>query len=194
MSGAIDRHMLVDEVNHRIQNLLAVIQSVVSFSLVGDGAIERLVIKQRLIGRINAISETSRAVTESTHGGICLVELIYREIRGLEPQFDITGVSGLMLTPQLSQNLTLILNELVANAREHGSLSVPEGRVHLRIDLESSTLSLDWQERYGPPAVAPESSGFGGFILGSFARRFCGEVRTRYAKEGFSYWITLRSD
>jgi len=73
----------------------------------------------------------------------------------------------------MTQNLSLILHELLTNALKYGALSVPQGRVSLRLDWTSWVLTFVWQERSGPSVVPPDSAGFGSRILGSFAKSFC---------------------
>lgn len=186
--------LLAKELHHRMQNVFAVIQAVIHFSLSGEGPIEKSAIKQRLIGRLQSMSAANRAIIDSMEHGVRLMDLINSEIRGLESRFDISGAAELMLAPQMTQNLALILHELVTNALKYGALSVAHGRVTLQLDWTSSILTVHWQEHRGAPALPPSASGFGGHILGSFARSFCQEVDSRYANNGFSYRIRVHSD
>jgi two-component sensor histidine kinase len=186
--------LLAKELHHRIQNVFAVIQAVIHFSLPGEGSIEKSEIKQRLMGRLQSMSAANRSITDSMEGGVCLMDLINSEIDGMESRFDISEGTELMLAPQMTQNLALILHELVTNSLKYGALAVAHGRVTLKLDWTSSTLTIRWQEHHGAPASPPSTSGFGGYILGNFARSFCQEVDTCYANDGFSYRIRVHSD
>jgi two-component sensor histidine kinase len=186
--------LLAKELHHRIQNVFAVIQAVIHFSLHGEGSIEKSVIKQRLMGRLQSMSAANRSITDSMEGGVRLMDLINSEICGMESRFDISGGAEVMLAPQMTQNLALILHELVTNALKYGALAVAHGRVTLELDWTSSILTIHWQEHHGAPALPPSTSGFGGYILGNFARSFCQEVGTCYANDGFSYRIRVHSD
>jgi two-component sensor histidine kinase len=182
------------ELHHRIQNLFTVIQAVIHFSLSGEGPIEKSAIKQRLIDRLQSMSAANQAITDSMGDGVRLIDVVTSEIRGLESRFDISGEGGLILAPQMTQNLSLILHELLTNALKYGALSVPQGEVTLQLDCTSSTLTINWQEHHGPPALPPSTSGFGGYILGNFARSFCQEVDACYGNDGLSYRIRVHSD
>ena len=149
----------------------------------GDGAIQKSVIKERLIDRLQAMSATNRAITDSMGGGVRLLDLIDSAIHGFESRFDITGSPGLALGPQMTQNFSLGLHELLTNALKYGALSVPEGRLGLQLDWTSFVLTFVWQERGGRPAAA----GFGSRILGDFAKSFCENVQTSYAPGCFRY-------
>jgi two-component sensor histidine kinase len=180
--------------HHRIQNLFTVIQAIVRFSLPGDGLIQQSVIKQRLMDRLQSMSATNRVITDSMGDGVRLIDLIKSGIHGFESQFEISGAPGLVLGPQMTQNFSLILHELLTNALKHGALSVPAGRVSLRLDWNSWVLTFMWQESGGPAVSPPAGAGFGTRILGDFARSFCQNVDASYAPTGFRYTLQIHSD
>ncbi len=188
------QYLLAKELHHRIQNLFTVIQAVIRFSLPGDEKIQESALRQRLTDRLQSMAATNRAITDSMGDGVYLTDLIHSEIQGFASQFEITGNPGLVLGPQMTQNVSLILHELVTNALKYGALSVPQGRVNLQLDWKSWVLTLIWQEREGPPVSAPERSGFGSRILGDFANSFCQHVNARYAPGGFRYTLQICSD
>ena len=188
------QYLLAAELNHRIQNLLTVIQAVIRFSLPGDGMVQASAVQQQLMDRLQSMSATNRAITDSIGDGVRLTDLIDGEIRGFESQFEITDAAGLVLGPQMTQNLSLILHELVTNALKHGALSVAKGRISLRLEWNSEQLVLSWEERDGPPVLPAASSGFGSRILGTFARSFCRSVDACYRESGLRYVLQIDSD
>jgi two-component sensor histidine kinase len=188
------QYLLAKELHHRIQNLFTVIQAVIRFSLPGDGMVRESAVKQRLMDRLQSMSITNRAITDSMGDGVRLNDLINSEIRGFESQIEISGAPGLVLGPQMTQNLSLILHELLTNALKYGALSVPQGRVTLGLDWTSWILTFVWQEHGGPAVVPPGDSGFGSRILGPFAKSFCHNVDICYAPGGLRYTLQIRSD
>jgi two-component sensor histidine kinase len=188
------QRLLTMELHHRIQNLFTVIQAVIRFSLPGEGAIQKSVIKERLTDRLQAMSAANRAITDSMGEGVRLLDLINGTIRGFESRFEITGTSSLVLGPQMTQNFSLILHELLTNSLKYGALSIPEGRIDLRLDWTSWVLTFIWQERYGPAVSPPANSGFGSRILGDFARSFCQYVNAGYEPSGLRYAVQINSD
>jgi two-component sensor histidine kinase len=188
------QYLLATELHHRIQNLFTVIQAVIRFSLPGETMVQASAVRQRLTDRLQSMSAASRAITDSMGDGVRLVDLISGEIRGFESRFELSGAAGLVLAPQMTQNISLILHELLTNALKHGALSAPQGRVGVRIDWVDSVLTLTWRERGGPPAEAQMGSGFGSRILGTFAKSFCRSVGAAYAEDGFCYTLDIDSD
>jgi two-component sensor histidine kinase len=87
-----------------------------------------------------------------------------------------------MLGPQLARSISLALHELATNAMKYGALSNSEGVVDISwtVSQDDEALSLHWNERGGPPVVAPKRRGFGtSLIRDSFT-----DVRIDYASEG----------
>ncbi len=188
------QYLLAKELHHRIQNLFTVIQAVIRFSLPGDGVMQESAIRQRLTDRLQSMAVTNRAITDSMGDGVYLIDLINSEIHGFASQFEIAGSPRLVLGPQMTQNFSLILHELVTNSLKYGALSVPQGRVGLRLNWSSWVLTLVWEERDGPPVLPPARSGFGGRILEDFAKSFCQNVDARYAPSGLRYTLQICSD
>jgi two-component sensor histidine kinase len=151
-------------------------------------------IKERLMDRLQSMSATNRVITDSMGDGVRLLDLIKGGISGFESQFEISGAPGLVLGPQMTQNFSLILHELLTNALKHGALSVPQGRVKLRLDWTSWVLTFVWEESGGPAVSPPAGTGFGSRILGDFARSFCQNVEANYAPGGFRYSLQIHSD
>ena len=188
------QYLLAKELHHRIQNLFAVMQGVIRFSLPGNGTIQEAATRDRLVDRLQSMSAANRAITDSMGDGVRLLDLITGEIRGFESRVDISGGSGLLFGPQMTQDFSLILHELVTNALKYGALSVANGRVGIQLDWVPSVLTFTWQESGGPKVSEPNSSGFGSRILGRFAESFCRNVESRYDPSGFRYVVQIESD
>jgi CheY-like chemotaxis protein len=90
--------------------------------------------------------------------------------------------------------LALVLHELGTNARKHGALSAPSGRVSVQWQVQSHNgraLQFHWREAGGPPVQAPAAQGFGSVLIENSLRAFGGEVITTYAEGGLVCEITL---
>jgi hypothetical protein len=94
----------------------------------------------------------------------------------------------------MTQDLSLILHELVTNALKYGALTVPQGRVGLELDWSGSLLTFKWRERGGPLVTEPDRTGFGRRILDTFAKSFCEKVDISYDPCGYRYTLQIRSD
>ncbi|HML14865.1 MAG TPA: sensor histidine kinase [Xanthobacteraceae bacterium] len=163
---------LTRELEHRSNNLLAVIQAIAHRSLAGDASLEepRKAFQQRL----QALARTHRELTRSNFSGLDIGEIVRAE---LEPFAARTRIEGqqVMLGPQEAQNFSLAVHELATNAAKYGALSRPEGSVDIRWQVatngEGKTLRFEWQERGGPTIVAPARRGFGSWLLNSLFKQ-----------------------
>lgn len=188
------QYILAKELHHRIQNLFTVIQGVIRFSLPGNDLVRAAAVRERLTDRLQSMSTVNRAITDSMGDGVPVLDLIGSEIHGFEQQFEISGGSGLVLDAQTTQDFSLIVHELITNALKYGALSVPRGRVGLRLDWADGVLTFEWEERGGPVVAEPEGSGFGSRILGTFAKSFCRKVDASFDPNGLLYTLEIQSD
>ena len=166
-AAALER-TLVGELQHRSNNLLAVIQAVAQRSLTGDGSLKdaRDAFQQRLL----ALARAHRELTKSNFAGLEVGEIVRAELAPFAARSRIEG-DRVMLGPQEAQNFSLAVHELATNAAKHGALSRPDGFVeinwHVAANGSGRMLQFGWQERDGPAVVAPARRGFGNWLLGS---------------------------
>ena len=186
------QNLLTRDLHHRTQNLFAVIQAVTNRSLAGDAAMDEA--RQQLLGRLQALSRTYLAVTNSAGEGVALGRIVRRELAGFEERFEVQG-GDTVLPPSAAQNFSLIVHELVTNASKHSALSVPDGRISIqwgvRTTDEGSVLSFMWRERNGPAVNNPTRKGFGHVILSDVAQRFASKVVMEFPESGFCYELEV---
>jgi two-component sensor histidine kinase len=189
------QELLKDELHHRMQNMFAVIQSIIRFSLADEKEpVCPRAIEHRLADRLQAMFDANRYVDDTT-GNVALLDLIRGQIRGLGNRIIIRGRSDMTLDAQMTQNVSLILHELVTNSFKHGALSAPAGRVQIDVKPACDGVTFDWTEFDGPPVRAPaddgSGGGFGSRILGPFACGCCTDVRICYEPSGFRYGLRI---
>jgi two-component sensor histidine kinase len=179
---------LVREIQHRSNNLLAVIQTIATRSLSGSNTVEEA--KQAFDARVQALARANRELTKSNWSGVNLGEIVRSELR---PYAEHTIVDGadVILSPQHAQNFTLTLHELATNATKYGALSNGSGTVgvHWMITRQSGNnkLNFKWQERGGPPVIMPTRQGFGTSLL----KATFPDALIDYAVEGLSCEINI---
>jgi two-component sensor histidine kinase len=82
----------------------------------------------------------------------------------------------------------MAVHELATNAAKYGALSVPNGCVTIAWNVASGDrprLMLRWQERDGPPVVAPTRRGFGTRLIErSLTNELGGGVELMYEPAG----------
>jgi two-component sensor histidine kinase len=176
------------ELQHRCNNLLAVIQAIAHKTLADGTSLEDA--RAAFEARLQALARAHRQLLKSNWTGVSLDEIVRQ---ALEPFGTRSAIAGgdVRLTPKDAQNFSLALHELATNAVKHGALSRPDGRIEIawavRGDDGGRVLSFHWRERGGPPVVAPSRRGFGTTLL----KATFGEVRFDYAPEGLMCDIDL---
>lgn len=186
--------VIASELHHRIQNLFMVIQGIIRFSIPAAGSISAGELRDRLLERLQSMAVANRAITDSMGEGVSLIELVKTEIRGFQPRFDLSVSSDVVLSPKMTQNFSLIIHELLTNALKHGALSVPQGRVSVRLLWSEPMLTFVWQEQQAPARPQQGNSGFGSLLLGAFAKNFCQAVDAAYGADGLRYTLKIQSD
>ncbi len=187
--------VLADEVDHRAKNLLGVVQSIVRLTKVEDVAGFKAV----LTGRIRALARAHSLLAASRWDGVDLATLVREELApfgrsGADP-IRVCGPS-LMLRPNASQALAMVLHELAINAARYGALSVEGGQLTVTWDIAEgiggSRLELDWTEVGGPQVAAPAEHGFGfTAMLGAIEHQLSGDIGFEWGATGVTCRIAF---
>jgi two-component sensor histidine kinase len=170
------------ELQHRSNNLLAVVQSIAQRSLGGRYS-SLTEAKEAFEARLHALARANRALVRSNWGGVDLGQLVRTELEAFSERATIAGAS-IVLPPQMAQNFTLVLHELATNSAKHGALSGIGGKITVSWTVERShsgfVLKFKWQESEGPPVAAPTQHGFGTQLL----KAVFSNVRLEYPVQG----------
>ncbi|WP_158243078.1 PAS domain-containing protein [Acidimangrovimonas sediminis] len=182
---------LIDELNHRVKNTLAIVQSIASLTL---RSVEDLAtFREDFAGRISALAR-AHDMLSARHWESTDLETIVREELG-EATGATLSISGprRLVDAKTTVALALMLHEMSVNARRHGALSRPGGALSVSWqDRPDGALALDWQERGGPEVVVPTRTGFGTRLLrATAAGELGGTIDLRYPPEGFSATLVL---
>jgi PAS domain S-box-containing protein len=162
------QRLLINELNHRVKNTLASIQSIVRQTLRADETPVR--VRERLIERLLAMSAAHDVLTRESWEGAALDDIVRQ---GVAPFIDdrepgrvsIDGPS-LRVGASTALSLALAVHELATNAAKYGALSIPAGKVAIAWDQAGEDGAvLTWAERDGPPVTPPDRKGFGTRLL-----------------------------
>jgi PAS domain S-box-containing protein len=190
--------LLVNELNHRVKNTLATVQSIAAQSFRGlEGSNETggvALARSAFEARLFALARAHDVLTRENWEGAGLRAIAMEAVapyRGRTARTDPFILEGpdLRMTPKVALSLSMALHELCTNAVKYGALSRRKGRVHIRwagVDRpDGPCLSLRWEERGGPPVVPPSRKGFGSrMIERSLARELAGDVVLAYEPAG----------
>jgi PAS domain S-box-containing protein len=187
------RQLLINELNHRVKNTLATVQSIASQTF-GSKIDKEL--QESFEARLLALAKAHDALTREDWQGADLYEVVLNAAAfspGQEDRFDIAGPQ-LRLSPKAVVPLTMALHELCANASKYGALSVAEGRVsiHWRMSSDPDRAVFRWVEQGGPPVEAPATKGFGSrFLEQGLAHELQARVKLEYPRSGVVFELEL---
>jgi len=188
------QRVLTDELAHRVKNTLATVQAIANQSLVSAKSPADFV--SSFTGRVQALAKAHTLLTRSKMQGADVMELVSEQVLIGAPNDDRISCSGplLVLDAQAAVHLALVLHELATNARKHGALSVPTGRLSVTWQVRTNggcSLLLSWRESHGPRVSAPSAHGFGRTLIEQTVRAHGGEAAVDYRTDGLTYEIKL---
>lgn len=157
------QQLLIHELNHRVKNMLATVQSVARQSLgrARDGGP-----LADFEDRLMALAWTHDVLTKERWEGASLTTILSRTLapHAGETRVELSG-PDLRVSPKMALALAMGAHELATNAVKYGALSNEAGRVVVRWSMEAGRLSLAWQELGGPTVTPPATRGFGSRLL-----------------------------
>jgi PAS domain S-box-containing protein len=188
------QQVLTDELSHRVKNTLATVQAIANQSLVRAKSPTDFV--SSFTGRLQALAKAHALLTRSSMQGADVMELVNEQVLIGAPNDNRISCSGplLVLDAQAAMHLALVLHELATNARKHGALSVPYGRLSVTWQMRTNggcSLLLSWKESNGPKVSAPSAHGFGRTLIEQTVRAHGGEASIEYRTDGLTCEIKL---
>jgi PAS domain S-box-containing protein len=180
------QRLLVNELNHRVKNTLALVQGLAlqSFKDGRDPAEARGAFQERLA----ALSAAHDLLTRENWEGATLNQLAEQAVGHHNAQEERIRIEGpdLTLSPKAAVSLVMALHELGTNAAKYGALSAPAGRVTIGWAVEEDErLRLEWREQGGPAVEPPATRGFGfRMIERALASDLAGAARIDFEPQG----------
>lgn len=186
--------LLINELNHRVKNTLATIQSIAA--LTARRATSVAEFSALFEARLMALSETHNLLTATGWEQATLEDLLAKELRPYSAdQFRLDGPAVLFDPPQ-ALSMGMILHELATNAVKYGALSVAGGSVIISWTAPDADgrVVLDWIERDGPKITAsPARVGFGSRLIAtSLKGDLNGAAELDYTAGGLKARLTFR--
>ncbi|TNE51710.1 MAG: GAF domain-containing protein [Deltaproteobacteria bacterium] len=157
---------LVGELNHRIKNILALIQSITRQTRRNASSLEQYA--QMLEYRISALARAHEHDAADLSSCCSLNRLLHRELAPyLSRERILAALSGdeIFIHADASVVLSLVFHELVTNAVKYGALSHPDNQLDITWVLHNEKLQLYWRERCVSPISLPDRKGFGSILI-----------------------------
>jgi two-component sensor histidine kinase len=183
------------ELDHRVKNTLAIVQSVAEQTLRGASSMRDF--GAAFTGRLQAMARIHTALAEGRWQGLPLTQLIELVVGpyGRYRESIVVDGDGAFVSSDLARVLGLTLHELATNAAKYGALSTTTGRVAISARVESDAeqqLHITWCERNGPPVVVPTRRGFGmQMIEDALVYEVDGRVEVHFPPEGLRCEIRI---
>ena len=185
--------LLIEELNHRVKNTLAILQSIATQTFRSASRPER----EKFEGRLRALAEAHNLLNTEKWQGSDLQDVIARVLQPYlinNPQRVRMFGPSVPLPPRLAVVLSMILHEIATNAAKYGALSNDSGTVTLDweiIEEQGRKLRLIWTEAGGPPVTAPVQRGFGSRLIERSARdQLGGEATVDFLPRGVVATVT----
>jgi len=190
--------LLLHELNHRVKNTLATVQSIASLTRRSADNTDP-VAWSAFMDRLHGMAKTHDLLTATQWQGALLEDVLKNELEpyqdGMRQRIRLRG-PRIHLQPGAVLALGLAVHELATNAVKYGSLSMAEGKVHVMWAITSGSgqpaLLVEWVESGGPPVRKPERQGFGSkLIQRGLAQQLGGEIKLDFAPAGVRCVITF---
>ena len=178
--------LLINELNHRVKNTLATVQSIAHQTLRNaptpkEGMVS---LEERLIALSRAHDVLTRESWEGAELGEIVALAMAPYLGGASGRITVQG-PDVRLKPKIALAMAMALQELATNAAKYGALSLHSGLLGISWRLEDSRLALRWQESHGPVVAPPLRRGFGSRLIErNLAAELGGEVIIDFAPAG----------
>jgi PAS domain S-box-containing protein len=173
--------LLTGEVDHRANNLLAVIQAMLRLTK-ADTAEE---FQAAFQGRLRALANVQRLFSVSRWNGASIQTIVQEELRPYGSSRVSVSGCDVRLPAALAQAIAVSVHELATNAAKYGSLSGPSGKIDISWQIDAAdNLLLHWTESGGPATATPVRKGFGVDAIDGMVRTLSGRITRRWKPEG----------
>jgi two-component sensor histidine kinase len=191
--------MMINELNHRVKNTLATVQSIVRQAL--QSTSDPKVIRESIESRLFALSRSHDLLTRENWESAGLLDLINEVLEpfgvanGRAERFLIKG-KNIRIPPNATLALGIAFHELATNAVKYGAFSNERGSILISWAIEpapeGSRLILHWREKNGPLVLPPTRKGFGSRVIErGLAHELGGRVDLDYRANGVACTIDI---
>lgn len=188
--------VLINELNHRVKNTLATVQSIAYQSIRYADSMDAFA--ESFNARLRTLSKTHDLLTSGNWLTAPLRDLVLNELAPYRNEANVINLTGasVKLQPRKVLAFGMMVHELTTNAVKYGSLSKPGGQVHVSWEKDSTRtpprLKFFWVESGGPPiTMAPARKGMGSRLLETLAVGLGGAAHLDYAPAGLHYSIDV---
>jgi two-component sensor histidine kinase len=192
--GEMLHDLLIEELNHRVKNTLAILQAIAAQTFRSASRTER----EKFEGRLGALAEAHNLLSKEKWRGSELQDVVNRVLQPYllnNPERIRMFGPSVPLSPRLAVVLSMIVHEIATNAAKYGALSNDSGTIALDWEVSEENgkrkLRLIWAEAGGPHVTAPVQRGFGSRLIERSTRdQLGGEATVDFLPRGVVYTVT----
>ena len=185
--GEMLHDLLINELNHRVKNTLATVQSIASQTLRhSDNPAEAI---DKFSARLVSLGRTHNVLSDEKWESAQVRELVDGALAPYAGRDDTrirAAGPDLRLAPRSALTVAMALHELATNAAKYGALSSGRGQVYVDWAAIDATgqFRLTWREVGGPRVTAPARSGFGSKLIESGTDQIGGSAKLEFPPSG----------
>jgi two-component system, chemotaxis family, CheB/CheR fusion protein len=202
VEGETHQRAMVEELNHRVRNMLTVVNAVATQTANRSSSIADF--KASFLGRIQAMAKSHNLLSREQWSSILLKDILSIEFdayrTGAQDRIALSGSDDVAIRPGASLALGMVLHEMTTNAAKYGALSNAEGKLAVQWEIDEDqkgrrALVINWKESKGPPVKAPKRGGFGSELVDREIKgALRGTIVRDFAATGLKAQITIPLD
>lgn len=179
------KDITMQELSHRVRNAFATILALTRLMLRSSDTIEDF--RKDFPARLEALARCHLVLVDAKLSDSAQIgDLVQAALAPYENDSTRIELSGppVALSSNATLGVGLILHEMVTNAVKYGSLSVPDGSLHVQWASDDGGTRLVWEENGGPAVTTPTDNGSGTMIIDRAAALFRGTFTRDFATDG----------
>lgn len=186
------RALVTRELDHRIKNLFALVNGLISLSVRDEPRLSALATPLR--ARLDALHKAHGLILRSDASSEGSLLGIAKQL--LEPyrtqradQIIIRG-DDVRINHSSVTSIALMLHELITNAAKYGALSHSDGQLLITLQIVDGQQRVIWQERFQRPTDEPGGIGYGTRLLKTIVeKQLDGQINWNFEPDGLSVTV-----
>jgi len=183
--------LLVNELNHRVKNTLATVQSIAAqtFRHTLDPSEARTKFEARLV----ALGRAHDVLSDKKWESADVRDIVNESLEPFAARDEIrlrTSGAEIRVAPHCTLAISMVLHELATNATKYGAWSNRTGVVAVdwtKAEQDRAEwLRLTWRESGGPAVTAPDRKGFGSRLVEQSLAGIGGSATVEYSPNGLA--------
>lgn len=190
----LERELVAHELDHRIKNLFALVNGLVSLSAREEPALRPLV--KSLSARLNALHQAHGLIHGKAGSGTDTLQVLLRQSLSPYEESGTGNISiiGMDMTINIDafKSMALVVHELITNSAKYGALSQKEGRLQVSLQVAGERLTITWDELFSGKLDVEEKSGFGSKLFETIVEiQLRGSLTRNLRRDGLNVVIDL---